>query len=450
VFTSPTRDTATEDLPFVYVASAICRDSGLVPVFTFGTHPAWLSLSHDTVRGTPREGARDTIVTLLATAAGATDTLKLRLTVVPVNDPPIIVSAGRDTAAEDIRFIYRVAAKDTDNAVLTYSFIRKPTWLTAAGDSIFGTPAEGRRDTSFTVIVSDGSLADTQGVVLVVRAVNDPPIITSASRDTAVEDIRFVYRAAAKDTDNTVLTYNFIRRPAWLTAAGDSIYGTPTEGRRDTSFTVIVSDGSLADTQVVVLMVRAVNDPPVITSAARDTAVQGSYFCYRAAATDPDNVPTFVFRNLPGWLSAQGDSVYGTAPDSARDTLFRVIASDSLLADTQIVVLIVRPKVGMVNAMLWAADNPGLNFHCSPQPADAGQTPQLLFTWNGRPAHYELTVFSVTGEIVWYADGRMETTGDIRITGAALAPGNYTAGLIVREQVTGYTVRATCRMIMAH
>jgi 3',5'-cyclic AMP phosphodiesterase CpdA len=55
------------------------------------------------------------------------------------------------------------------------------------------------------------------------------------------------------DPDGPGLFFSIIDRPGWLTADSDSLYGIPRYGLRDTNFTVIASDGFLADTLEVAL-----------------------------------------------------------------------------------------------------------------------------------------------------------------------------------------------------
>jgi hypothetical protein len=81
-----------------------------------------------------------------------------------------------------------------------------------------------------------------------------------------------------------------------------------------------------------------VNDPPHITSSANAVAVETETFTYKATAADPDGtIPAIEIENIPGWLTADADSISGMTPVDAADTTFWVIASDGELADTLIV-----------------------------------------------------------------------------------------------------------------
>jgi len=84
------------------------------------------------------------------------------------------------------------------------------------------------------------------------------PTLTSPASDTATEASLFIYHATSIDPDGPSATYSFINKPAWMVSNADSIYGTAVYPVSDTSFSVIVSDGFFADTQIVSLTVLQV------------------------------------------------------------------------------------------------------------------------------------------------------------------------------------------------
>jgi len=63
--------------------------------------------------------------------------------------------------------------------------------------------------------------------------------------------------------------------------------------------------------------------------------VEHQFFSYHVTAEDPEGQPlTFFYFNLIDWLQVRADSVFGTPPEGASDTQFRIIASDGFLQDT--------------------------------------------------------------------------------------------------------------------
>ena len=344
VITSPASDMAIEDIAFSYIASANDVDDSSL-TFSFINLPSWMApLGPAVVSGLPVEGTADTSFTVIATDGLLSDTLVVNLTVNPVNDAPVITSASLDTAFEDSIYQYIATASDVDGPSLYVSFANLPSWLNASGNIVYGTPSNEMVDTSFTVIASDGVLNDTVVVSLMLGLENDPPVITSADQDIATEDVAYQYAATAVDIDGPALTFSFNNLPAWFTANGNRVSGTPLEGMPDTSFTVIASDGFLADTLLVALTVIPVNDPPVMTSRAVETATEDVAYSYTATATDIENdALSFSFIGLPAWLSTVGATVSGTPLSGDPSTTFSAIVSDGLLQDTLIISLTVNP-----------------------------------------------------------------------------------------------------------
>ncbi|OGC93463.1 MAG: hypothetical protein A2W25_05600 [candidate division Zixibacteria bacterium RBG_16_53_22] len=343
VITSPATAGATEDIAFSYIAAAADSD-GVVPAIAFSNYPGWMNALGDTIRGTPLEGDGNTSFRIIASDGYKADTQMVAVTVTAVNDPPAITSADRDTASEHQAFSYTTTATDPDNPTLSYSFAAFPAWLIPSGATISGTTPEGAANTSFLAIVSDGALADSQLVTLIVLAVDDPPVITSPAAVTATEDVSFTYIAAAYDPEGAIASIAIDQLPAWLTATVDTVRGTPLEGYVDTTFRIIASDGGLSDTLIVAVDVIPVNDAPLVTSVDTATAVEDQQFNYTGTANDPDGTtPTISFADYPAWLAPAGNVISGIPLNGDGDATFNVIASDGSLADTVAVTVDVLP-----------------------------------------------------------------------------------------------------------
>lgn len=165
----------------------------------------------------------------------------------------MITSPDSAIATEDTYFSYLATASSVDSLTPTISFQHVPSWMTAAGNTIHGTPLEANHDTSFTIIAHAGVSSDTMQVAVHVIQVNDPPVIISPSSDTANWPGTFSYTATATDPENNSITYNYISHPSWLTHSGATISGTVPGTAADTSFRVTASDSQLADTLIVSL-----------------------------------------------------------------------------------------------------------------------------------------------------------------------------------------------------
>lgn len=168
---------------------------------------------------------------------------------------------------------------------------------------------------------------------------NVPPEITSSGGETlAPSDDPFVYIATASDQncDGTELEISFFDVPSWCTPFGDTLSGLVACDCANTTFKVIVSDGSLADTQVVVLTIDHSNVAPSITPVG-DTVDVPSWesFDYYPTIVDPDDDQhTVSYPAYPHWCAVQNDSVTGIAPDTIFIETLTVTVEDYCNADT--------------------------------------------------------------------------------------------------------------------
>jgi len=168
---------------------------------------------------------------------------------------------------------------------------------------------------------------------------NLPPEITSPEADTATPgEPPFVYVATATDPncDGTELELSYEDYPSWCTVTGDSITGAAECDYADTSFKVIVSDGDLADTLEVTLVIDHSNVTPSITPIGDTVFVPFlDSFIFYPTIVDPDDTTHLItYLEYPHWCLVQNDSVVGTAPDTVFLEALTVIAQDYCKADT--------------------------------------------------------------------------------------------------------------------
>lgn len=290
-------------------------------------------------------------------AASGTNTFTFNVT--PVNDEPLFTVSANITVEEDTGAITKSSwisdgsfgPENESGQVLTYTVVNNDSSLFSvqpavdvSGNLTFTPAADSNGSATVTIILRDDggtansgdNTAPSQNFTITVTPVNDSPVVTSAIQDTATEDIVFQFIGTGTDIESNT-TISYVDLPSWLTASNDTLSGTPLNGYIDTSFKVIASDGVLTDTQVITLIVTAINDAPVITSALSDNAIEDIAFSYTATAQDPDNTPTISFENTPSWMTVIGETIKGTPTEGITDTSFNVIASDGVLSDTQIV-----------------------------------------------------------------------------------------------------------------
>ena len=300
VITSAEVTNATQDLPYRYDVNA--TDAGGDPLtYSLDTAPAGMTIDavSGLIRWTPNSSqVGEHGVTVRADLLGKLfDTQSFLITVANVDDPPTITSAEVTNATQDLPYRYDVDATDPDGGPLTYALDTAPAGMTidAVSGLIQWTPDKGQvGDQGVTVRAEDPSqLSYTQSFAITVANVEDQPSITSTKMTNAIQDLPYRYDIVAKDPDVDPLTYSLDTAPAGMTidAASGLIQWTPDNSQIGDHVVIVrVEDpGKLWDTEVFIVRVVNINDPPAITSAAVTTATHDVPYLYDVGATDPDN-----------------------------------------------------------------------------------------------------------------------------------------------------------------
>ncbi len=108
---------STTSLPDATV-SATDADAGDELTYSITSGPSWLSISDSTLSGTPaNDDVGDNAVTIKvsdnASPAGSA-TLSTTITVINVNDPPVIATTNLDDAEENTAYLFTIDASDPD------------------------------------------------------------------------------------------------------------------------------------------------------------------------------------------------------------------------------------------------------------------------------------------------------------------------------------------------
>ena len=271
--TSTAVTTATEDIAYTYTITTEDVDGDIVTVSATGL-PSWLTLSGNTLSGTPTEGDTVSEITITATDDGdgaLTATQIFTIVVIPVNDAPTITSTSVTTATEDIAYTYTITTEDVDGDVVTVSASGLPSWLTLSGDTLSGTPTEGDTGSEITITATDdgdGALTATQIFTIVVTPVNDAPVAV-ADTATVLEDaeatsIDVLTNDTDEEGDPLTLVSVTTSGTGTVTVNGTLVEYTPAvdfNGTEEVSYTV--SDGLLTSAGVLTITVTPVNDAPI-------------------------------------------------------------------------------------------------------------------------------------------------------------------------------------------
>ena len=341
---------------------------------------------------TDSDGNNSYIVVVSLSDGTLSDSQTATITITNTNEAPVItnnLSAATYafSQAEGISTVATYTGTDVDAATtLTWSLsgtdaarftINTSTGVMAfASTPNFEAPADSDTNNIYVVnvVLSDGSLSDTQTVTITITDINEAPVITTNSSnatyslsqaETAATGVAF----AGTDQDTgTVLTWSKSGTDAAaftinsstgaLTFATTPDFETPTDSDGNNSYIVVVTltDGSLSDSQTVTITITNTNEAPIITtnSSAATYAIsqpegQLSITTFTASDVDSGTVLSWAISGIDSATvsinSSTGALTFKAAPDyeapidngTNNTYIFVVTVSDGTLTDSQTV-----------------------------------------------------------------------------------------------------------------
>lgn len=393
VITSVPVTSVNEDTPYSYTLTYREIDAGDVVTRSAKILPKWLSFNTSTgaLTGTPlNKNVGDTIVRLAINDGKVEIVQTFTLTVVNVNDPPVIKSTAPTAVNENVLYTYTIVAEDVDAGDQITLSIQgtKPSWLTFVDNGngtgvLSGTPTNDAvgfdpfRDYNIVIRATDKAAAYAeQSFVIRVTNINDAPVITGQNPVSTDEDVPVTITFAhlnVTDVDNvypddfTLTVHNGTN----YTRVGNTI--TPALNFHGTlTVPVTISDGDSSKNFNLTVTVNPVNDPPVFITTPGTTAKENVAYSYVFIATDVDDATLqYSYDKKPSWLTfsstTSGGSLFGT-PDNSD------IGTDSVVikvTDTKAIVyqkftITVAPATGINDY----SSNNSLISNLYPMPAD--------------------------------------------------------------------------------
>lgn len=177
VFTSNAITSVNEDSEYTYTVTATDVDVNSVLTYSAVQIPEWLTFDAGTktLSGTPENGDVGLWDVVLRVSDGiASKDQDFDITVINVNDAPVITSIPEDTIQATQSYMYQLAAEDVDEGdVLVYSAQTIPGWLTftngSNGGILTGEPANSDAGPHAVVLkVNDGHGDVVQAFTIVV------------------------------------------------------------------------------------------------------------------------------------------------------------------------------------------------------------------------------------------------------------------------------------------
>jgi len=263
----------TEDVPFVFnLSSSIADPNTPMGQLVLSQNSSYVKLVGTELRMTYPNGVLHDIINLSVSDPMFTVHREILVDVIPVNDPPVIVTAPLTSATEDTAYSVDLDATDIDSPQngLEWNITTDAGWLSIDEKSgiLNGTPDNGDVGT-FDVNVSvkdpDGA-KDFRDFKLMVK--NAPPTISTDNSLTAIQDQPYSVDYTSDDEGQGGSTWYLSTDAGWLSINTSTgvLNGTPDNSNVD-MFRVNVSindgNGGTASTNFTVT-VQNVNDPPRI------------------------------------------------------------------------------------------------------------------------------------------------------------------------------------------
>ena len=243
------------------------------------------------------------------------DTVKVPITLTPVNDKPVITVVTPKTTVEDSTIIICTTITDPDGGTPTFAATLCGVQNGTATPTVVGnqlcityTPTlnYSGKDTVCVIVCDNGtpSKCDTLKIPIVVTAVNDKPVVT-VTPITIKEDsvVTFCMPITDPDVGQTFASTlcGVGHGTATTTIVGNTVCVTYTPtlnyNGADTVCVIVCDNGlpSKCDTVKVPITLTPVNDKPVITVVTPKTTVEDSTIIICTTITDPDGgTPVFA------------------------------------------------------------------------------------------------------------------------------------------------------------
>jgi hypothetical protein len=267
------------------------------------------------------------------------DSHNFTLTVINVNDPPIITTMDIKFTLEDVLYSVDYNATDIDPTkdTLTWRLETNATWLNidALTGNLTGTPTNDDVGTYFVNVSVDDNKGgiDFTNFTLEVIDTNDPPVIITANIITATEDVPYWidYEAIDMDPNGDTFNWSLSTNATWLSMDDltGNLSGIPSNDDVGIYFVNVTVDDNRGgmDFSNFTLTVINTNDPPVIITADILTATEDILYWvdYEAIDIDPTKDSfTWSYETNASWLGFNTitGNLSGTPSNSDLGTYF--------------------------------------------------------------------------------------------------------------------------------
>ncbi|TVP58438.1 MAG: hypothetical protein EA349_04605 [Halomonadaceae bacterium] len=238
------------------------------------------------------DGGPHPVTVRVSDPAGRSVSQSFTLTVVPINEPPVITSTPPANAKVGETYRYQVVAQDPESEPLSYFLGQAPSGMTLSATGLLqwtpGSSQSGTHTVSVQVQDPYGASA-TQSFTLNVSAENRPPVFQGAPTTTTPVGQAYQSPMTATDPDGDALTWALVNAPAGMTinTSTGKLTWVPGENQIGThQVSLTVSDGYYILSRSYSVTVVGDLAPPQLGNVPTDTAEVGKQYVYRIVAID--------------------------------------------------------------------------------------------------------------------------------------------------------------------
>ena len=413
-------------------------------------------------------------VTVMVSDGEATDEAQFTVTVAEVNEAPVLDEIGAQNGNVQSELTFTAMARDDDvpAQTLEFSLTGEPTGAeidAATGEFSWTPTADQTGDHTFTVVVSDGELTDTEEITVTVDANLVPVVDPIEDKEVnELEPLSFTVTATDDDGPAETLEFSLVGAPdgAEIDAATGVFNWTPTEAQDGPhTFTVAVFDGQATGEQEITVTVAEVNVAPVLDEIADQEVAELATLEFTATATDVDvaaQTLTFSLVDAPAGAAIDGETgEFSWTPTEEQDGehTFTVVVSDGEATGTEEITVTVAevneaPVLDEIGTQ-EVDELSELTFTATATDADlAAQT--LVFSLVDAPAG--AAIDGATGEFSWtpgeaqdgqhtftvvVSDGELTDEEEITVTVAEVENDPIDLGTVDFTQLTDLAVNET-------
>ena len=262
--------TINEDEIFTYELSAFDVDGDdLIFGATDGPN-AMLSVSNNILVVEPNDDwFGDLTISVSVVDSEYSDSQDFIVSVLPVNDAPILDFIEDASINEDEVYTYELGAFDVDGDDLTFNATDGDNALLSISENLLTVDPndDWYGDLIILVSVNDGEYSDSQEFILTVNPINDAPVLTQIDNQEIDEDSFISIPLDAFDIDGDNLYFGAeVNGNADFSLQDNLLIVSPNQDwYGEIIITVSVTDTQLTDTTSFTLLVNAVNDEPVLS-----------------------------------------------------------------------------------------------------------------------------------------------------------------------------------------